>query len=242
MVTCMSLNVRVDVPSDGENRFFARRGRLLDFLVSSSSDILMLQEVTPPMADVLASGLPGHHMVIGYRNGSDEGVPVFFRKDRFTLLFHKTFWLTATPDVPSKDPDSHFHRIATVVVLKTSEGRETVIANAHLDYASDVVAARQATVLLDGLKSVLKGHPKADVIIAGDFNQTPGSATVKLMETSYRRVSDGITPTFHGFGKSLPGVVIDHMFSNSDNLRNVRVTKPGPPWISDHHPIEAELV
>jgi endonuclease/exonuclease/phosphatase family metal-dependent hydrolase len=241
MATCMSLNVRVDVPSDGENRFFARSGRLLDFLVSSSADILMLQEVTPRMADVLSKGLPGYHMVIAYRNGDDEGVPVLFRKDMFALLFHKTFWLSKTPDVPSKDPDSHFHRIATIVVLESVQGRRTVVANVHLDYASDEVAARQATALLSGLGTVLEDHPGADVIIAGDFNQTPGSVTIGIMEAAYRRATDGVTPTFHGFGKSLPGDVIDHMFTNSDTVTNVRVTRPGPPWISDHHPIEAEL-
>lgn len=241
MTTFMSLNVRVDVPSDGENRFFARSRRLLDFLVASSADILMLQEVTPSMADVLIKGLPGYHMVIGYRNGADEGVPVLFRKDLFTLLFHKTFWLTSTPDVPSKDPESHFHRIATVVVLEDGHGRTTIVANVHLDYASDLVASRQAAVLLDGLETIRTDHPGATVIIAGDFNQTPDSLTIRHMESSYKRVSDGVTPTFHGFGKSLPGDVIDHMFTNSDTVTDVRVCQPGPPWISDHHPIEAEL-
>ncbi len=238
MLSCLSFNLRVDVPSDGDNRFLMRQERLCRFLLGKASDVFMFQEVTPAMATALQACLTGYEMIVTYRNNEDEGVPIFFRPDRLILRHHDTFWLSETPREVSKFPGSHFHRIATLALFNDRIGRELLLVNTHLDYASDEISHAQALVLLSELDAFKKVHPKAGIILSGDFNQERGSKTIRAIERSYEPVTDGLVTTFHDFGKSLPGTKIDHIFIHNLSFYDARVIDPGKPWLSDHHPLE----
>ena len=68
--------------------------------------------------------------------GGDECTPLLYKKEKYDLLDHGHFWLSATPDVPSvsyEAGEGHY-RISTWVKLKDKKtGQEFYCYTAHVD-------------------------------------------------------------------------------------------------------------
>src|SRR3546814_14316298 len=69
------------------------------------------------------------------RRSSDLYSAIFYKKDRFRLLDHDTFWLSETPEVPSKGWDAALNRICTWGKFRDKESRkEFFYFNLHMDH------------------------------------------------------------------------------------------------------------
>jgi endonuclease/exonuclease/phosphatase family metal-dependent hydrolase len=237
----MSFNLRLDTPVDGANRFIKRAGAVIDHLNQLSPDIIGFQEVTPEMTEELKRGMPNYRFVGEYRSLGAEGVPICYRLDRFEFVQSRTFWLTSTPSKESKDNDSNYPRIATILELRAHNDRLIRIMNTHLDYASSEVALRQISIALKIFQ------PGETAIVTGDFNQGPDSEAVHQV-LAYGMSSVYVHPsshhlTFHGYTEHVKGNPIDYIFHSADlTLVETKIDrfKPSFGYLSDHYPIIAK--
>lgn len=92
------------------------------------------------MYDVIYEGREG-----GTDSSCGEAEAIFYSKIRFTLIDSGTFWLSDTPESPSKYEESNQKRLCVWVLLEDkSSGKRFVHMSTHLDnHGADVRAANR---------------------------------------------------------------------------------------------------
>lgn len=235
-------NLRLDLAIDGKNRFWERFIHLPDYWKKLDCDVFGFQEVTPPMFAKMQAAMPEYRLIGDFRSPGSEACPIAFRINRFREIEARTIWLTNTPTIPSKDEESKYPRVATILTLETLNHEVVQIANVHLDYASEAVAFRQIDALVKSLDWTVP------TIVMGDFNVSKASTPCRRLESLgmdnvIRRFAlEGAT--FHNFTDHLEGDAIDHLFvSNGLTAMQAWIDRSRPPqgYYSDHDPIIARL-
>ena len=180
----MSYNIRNGRAKDGPNHWDKRKQLCLEPIRAFGPDLLGLQEAFEFQNRFIAAALPDHARVgVGRNNGklAGEFATVFYRRKRFELIDHGTFWLSKTPQVPgSKSWDSSLPRIATWARLKdrADGGRELLFLNTHFDHRGKTARHESARQI----RAFLTRHAQgAAVVVTGDFNAAPNSAPHKAM-------------------------------------------------------------
>jgi endonuclease/exonuclease/phosphatase family metal-dependent hydrolase len=247
MLKLVSFNLRVDTAIDGENRFNHRKEAIVAYLDKQAADIYGFQEVLPHVNDYLTKNMPLYSMIGLSRSDGDEACPIYYRNDSVKLIDHGTFWLSMTPKQVSKIEGSHYVRIASYIVFSHKHSDPIVFVNTHLDYASDEISHKQVKILLEQSKSISNSH-QASLIIGGDFNQTFGSNTINqlakddLISIYHNLENPGVT--YHGFGKIVSGLPIDHLFYDPKiTLSTCQIDSQcyNDRWLSDHFPVIANF-
>lgn len=203
----MSYNIRYDTPADGVNAWPQRKAAVAELLRQHAPDIFGIQEALPHQVSELSAALPDYGWLGVGRDAGDggEGVPVFYRKDRFTLLQSATFWLSETPDQPSRGWDAALNRICSYGQFeeKTDQRRLWVI-NCHFDHAGQTARLESARLVLSQIETINPdGEP---LVLMGDFNAEPESPPMVLLKQhlsdsrdSSRSPPSGPSGTFSGF-------------------------------------------
>lgn len=235
----LSFNVRLDIETDGVNRWLNRKSRVLDFLNRQKYDIIGFQEITPTMYEEIKDRLSDYGYVGTFRYYLDEATPIFYLKDRLKLVESDTFWLSDTPGEISKFENSFFYRIATYAVFECPSDT-LILFNTHLDYHSDDLSFRQLNVILKKMDAIGKKYPDAKIVIGGDFNQLPGTRTVGLASSLLRATYESEDVTYHGFGSCHPGLMLDYFFVKGASKYKFRIINERD-YLSDHHPIELTI-
>ena len=198
-----------------------RKQYVCDLINFEAFDIFGAQEVRKVQLDEMLAMLPDYDYVGVGREGGDKGefVPVFYRKDVFEKLDGGTFWLSPTPDVPSKGWDAKYNRICTWVHLRHKvSGKKVCFMNIHFDHRGVQARIESAKMMLDYIKKNCKGM---SVIVSGDYNVTQASdsykvlANSKILKDSYdaAKVHFAPTGTFNGFNpRRYTTHRIDHLF------------------------------
>src|SRR3546814_6755240 len=102
------------------------------------------------------------------RRSSDLYSAIFYKKDRFRLLDHDTFWLSETPEVPSKGWDAALNRICTWGKFRDKESRkEFFYFNLHMDHRGKEARKKSTLLVLEKIREIAG---KTHVILSGDFN------------------------------------------------------------------------
>lgn len=190
-----------------------------------------------------------------------ESEPLYWNRKKIKPLKLGVFWMSETPDVPSRSWGARHYDLATWGIFKIkSTGEKFFFMNIHLDSQS-VEARRQGLKMAYERCSSLnpEGLP---VILSGDFNMRQNCDEVVEFDTMMANarltaetvVSD--VPTFHGFGRFLgdyqynPGkggnrVTLDYIywrgFSRCLSYETITKSYENVPYVSDHYPIIAEL-
>lgn len=245
----LTLNLRFGLAEDGPRAWRHRRPALGRFLEAHPCDFMTFQEANDFQIDFLATCLP-RHSYVGRR---DPAPPfwqhnlVFFRPP-WRLDGWEHFFLSPTPDIPSRFPDSRWPRQCTLG--RFSDGsRELVCATTHLDFATAVQVA-SAGIILTRVAAMAADRP---VILTGDFNCTPTSACHTVFTHTER--SPGQPPagfrnalapdfpgTFHGFHGGAGSRCIDWILYRGALIRDqagVLPFAPDPVYPSDHYPVKA---
>ncbi|KAI0772986.1 Endonuclease/exonuclease/phosphatase [Trametes elegans] len=167
----------------GEQPWSTRRIKVFQHLESEGVVLAGFQEALVRQVTDLAELLGNGWGWVGV--GRDDGVaagefsPIFYKKSDVELVSNDSFWLSDTPDVPSKFPGAGSVRIctATHLVLKTGPGAPVhfTYLNTHLDDQSDAQRRLAASMLLVRARYEAF-HTKGPVIITGDFN-SPATGT-----------------------------------------------------------------
>jgi endonuclease/exonuclease/phosphatase family metal-dependent hydrolase len=256
--SAMTYNIRLDLVSDGDNAWPHRRAAVTGLIAYYAPDLVGLQEVLLHQKRAVEADLPGYAFVGAARDdGKDRGEfsPLGFRRDRFALVASGTFWLSPTPDMPSKGWDAALPRVATWARLKDKGSRLTLLAvNTHFDHvgtAARLESARQ-------LRRWIGANRKRDeaVVLMGDFNSmADGPAYAAIVETGADALHDTLTlsrtphfgplGTFTGFKiDEVAASPIDHIFVSDGVavLRHATLTQQtGGKLPSDHYPVLADL-
>lgn len=193
----MTYNIRLDLASDGPNRWSARRDQFIGQIALMHPAIVGLQEVVAGQKADLEQGLPGYTFLgVARDDGRSAGEFSNLAIDRsvFRVLSSGTFWLSPTPAVPSKGWDAAYRRIATWAhLVRRSDGQRFLALNTHLDNEG-----KQAR--LEGAREIsrwLTAHrsPGERIIMTGDFNSEPGSPPVEELTSAAPGLRDARTAT-----------------------------------------------
>ncbi len=258
IVRAATFNIRLDTEADGGNAWRFRRREVSALLSFYSPDFFGLQEVLPHQLEELKTDLKNYAF---FGVGRDDGVnrgefsPIAYRKDRYVLVEGGTFWLSATPDTPSKGWDAAFPRIASWARLRGSGfANDILLLNTHWDHAG-AAARLESAKLIRGWITARRQNCET-VILLGDFNAGEDEASYKALIAppagelmNSMEISDlppfGPRGTFNGFDLlNDENRAIDHIFVS----RDVRVLKHGVithhregKLPSDHYPVMADL-
>lgn len=220
-------------------------------------DIVGLQECTYDCYKGFAKDLPGYSFVgVGRENGkldknSGESCGILFKTDKFTLVDSGTFWLSETPETPSKGWDGDYIRICTWVILKSNEtGEEFAHVNTHLENIDDGTGME---ALKKGTQMVLDKALSFDmpVIMTGDYNFEKETEYYNMVTVAgFRDAQDAAQNTmdgytFHGLEETDPPQHIDYIFVNDliptvVTYKLVEDTIDGK-YPSDHYPIYVDI-
>ena len=199
-----------------------RKQYVCDMINLEAFDIFGSQEVRKHQLDDMLAMLPDYDYIgVGRDYGDDRGefCPIFYRKDVFEKLAGGTFWLSETPEVPSKGWDAKYNRICTWGHFRhKASGKKICFMNVHFDHRGVQARIESAKLMLDYVKKNCKGMT---VIISGDYNVTQTSDSYKVLANSkilkdsydYAKYRFAPTGTFNGFNpKRYTTHRIDHLF------------------------------
>ena len=245
-ITMMSCNVRCLTPLDlGKKSWFYRADLLVSDIAGQKPGIIGFQEATRWQYDYLTDVLTGYDSVIDYRDDTlaSEGCPIFYNEKLYTLVDKGSFWLSATPEVMSKDWGSACYRICSYVILTDkASGKDFVVFNTHLDHVSDEARIKGIAVVLEKIAR-FGGLP---AVIMGDFNALEGSetyisATENFLDAQYAAQDTCRSHTFQNWGNPESFCRIDYfMLSQTGfNPLTYRVVQPvhDGVYATDHCPI-----
>jgi endonuclease/exonuclease/phosphatase family metal-dependent hydrolase len=254
-ITIATYNVRLQTPGDTGNLWVQRAPHVIALIRFHGFEIFGTQEAFRNQLTDIQTGLPEFDFYgAGRDDGKDQGEhsAIFYRKDRFTLLRNGDFWLSQTPDQPSKGWDATCcNRICSWVYLTDKKtGRNFYVFNAHFDHQGTVARIESSKLILQRINSIAGNDP---VVFCGDLNGDQQSEWYRNVERSgflhdsFRQVNVPYANngTFNGFGKTLVNrAIIDHIFVSQHFL----VSKWGilsdsyqGKFPSDHFPVVAQI-
>jgi endonuclease/exonuclease/phosphatase family metal-dependent hydrolase len=251
----MTFNIRMETVQDGENQWSKRKENLSSMLEFYEADICGMQEVLVGQLRDLTTLLPDYAYVgVGRDDGKEAGEfsPIFYRKDKFTVLESNTFWLSQTPETPSKSWDAALNRVVTYAKFKDNKTKKVFyVFNTHFDHIGQVARRESAKMIVAKIKAI---DPKLPVILTGDFNSTPQEEPTIIINEGLidaQKVTKhphfGPISTFNGFqAKEIEGKLIDYIFLNTDKIKVLKHGTLSNTWggrfASDHHAVFTQLL
>ena len=241
----MSLNLRFGLADDGPNSWVYRRKAYTPLLKSHPGDFYAFQEANDFQVSFLAGMLPDYDY-IGKRSPAPDfwqNNIIFFHR-RWQVIAHEHFYLSDTPDVPSKFCKSKWPRQCTLGVFRYGRCKLVVI-NTHLDFESEV-QVRSAKLIRRRLANYT--GKKLPAVLMGDFNATPASQCYAIL--TFGRENNGpqfqnafeqpFPGTHHGFsGRSQGGCIDWILYQGPLEVKSARVIirRFNGIYPSDHFPI-----
>ena len=191
----MTYNIRLDIESDGVNRWANRRDEFIGQIALMRPAVLGLQEVVAGQKADLERTLPGYAFLgVARDDGKSAGEfsNVAFDRNVFRMTSSGTFWLSPTPNVPSKGWDAAYRRVATWAhLVRKSDGRRFIAVNTHLDNEG-----KQAR--LEGAREIARWiaanrTPGELLLVTGDFNTEPDTPPLQVLTSAPLGLRDART-------------------------------------------------
>ena len=259
-IDAMSFNIRYGSANDGVNKWSARKELVFDVIRNHSPDVVGLQEALRFQIDEIIAAVPGYIMIGKGRDGGEKGEysAVLYKKNRFECAASGTFWLSDTPEIPSKTWGNTCIRICTWTRLSDRKSKKSFyFYNTHLDHQSQPSREKSARLIAQRIEA--RKH-KDPFVLTGDFNVGEDNPVVMylkgksasddqmplLMMDTFRMLHPDETPvgTFNGFKGNVDGAKIDYIFVPPGvDVSNAQILRPpkGGRCPSDHFPVTAKL-
>ena len=249
----MSYNIRNGKAKDGTNSWEFRYPATALMIDAQKPDVFGIQEAYDYQVKFIEENCKNYASVgVGREDGKskNEHMSIFWNKKTVKMLKWGTFWLSETPEKPSKGWDSRHFRTATWALMKDKNtGKKFYFVNTHLDHRGREAQKNGLKLIVDRIASINpNGYP---MVLTGDFNVKPNDSVLvdldKVMQST-RKVAAKTDnhQTFNGWGKAKPDMVIDYIYISgfSSCTEYQTVTEKYGEWkyISDHYPISATIV
>lgn len=250
----MSYNIRLSLESDNENSWENRKTEALQLMDHYHPDLFGVQEAVPQQMSDIKNGLRHYDYVgVGRDDGKNKGEysALFYDTERLQVLESGTFWLSETPDIPSKGWDAAYNRVCTYALLKMKkDGKKFWAFNVHFDHVGNAARVKSAQLILEKIQTFnTKNLP---VILMGDLNLTADTEPIKIISKSlsntyYHSLKKpyGPTGTFTAFDiDKIPTERIDYIFVKdfvTETFRTINDRRENLLYPSDHFPILVTL-
>ncbi len=254
-VKVMTYNIKFATENDGENSWSKRKDHLTNQIKFYHPDIMGVQEALHGQLDHIKENVADYQYVGAARDdGRTKGEysAVFYNTTKFDMLEESTFWLSETPNVPSKGWDASYPRVCTWVKLREKEsGKDFFVFNTHFDHEGDEAREKSTDLILKKITDINKGN--LPVVLMGDLNLEPETESIRRIAATLNDtkeiaqiVSFGPEGTFNGYNFKEPVERrIDYIFTSRNN---VEVLKYGVlsdskdlKYPSDHLPVLVKL-
>ncbi|NLK39396.1 MAG: hypothetical protein GX303_03990 [Clostridiales bacterium] len=239
--SAMSFNILFSINQTPE-----RKPLVIDTILNEMPDTVGVQECSVAWMNILETALGEYYDWVGELNNQSQKWynAIFYRKDKFKLIETKTMWLTATPSVESKIPDSTQFRTVTYAILEDLKtGARFAHYNTHVDYNDDARPV-QLKILINQINKC-----NLPMILTGDLNFGEGSIhyntlnSTKMKDSKYATDNTMHSNTLNGFGTG--NAIIDFCFVTLDtiNVSKYRVINEliNNQYSSDHFPVYIEF-
>lgn len=205
----ISFNIRYNTSNDGENAWPNRIEMASGLLRFHEADIFGLQEALVGQIEDIQNQLPEYKWFgVGRDDGKEGGEfsPIFYNPAKFILLKNGTFWLSETPEKPSKGWDAALNRIVTWGRFQSKiTGKQFLVFNTHFDHRGVEARKNSASLIYKKIREMVQDK-NLPVILTGDFNLTPDTEPIQILQkylSDSREVTEeppyGPVGTFQGF-------------------------------------------
>lgn len=216
-----------------------RGEQMLDILARYDADTIGFQEANMNWKNFLEVNLKNYEIAPNTEKSSN---PIYYNTTRMTLLDSGVFWLSDTPDYPSKNSIANEERTCTWAIVKNNtNGVVYAHFNTHLDHISDGARTEGMRTIRERIEGFREesGIANLGFIVTGDFNgnrTTPAYAemikeypNVNMQDSLFcapadQIVNEGATMLDWGLminteeGYYDDGLAIDHIFVSIDTL------------------------
>jgi len=249
----MSYNIRFNNPGDSINAWSNRKEWVKALVKFYDTDILGIQEGLSDQVDYLQTATGFAVEGVGRDDGKKAGefVAIYYNPARFIKRLSGHFWLSGTPDIPSKGWDAAIVRLCTWVRLYDKiRKQEFYVFNTHYDHVGVLARVKSSELIQKQIPLIAGNLP---VILTGDLNVTPQTesvATLKTFLSDAREVSQeppyGPEGSFNGFKfNAALKDRIDYIFTS----KHFKVLKYGilsdskeQRYPSDHLPVFSRVI
>ena len=217
----MSYNIRMGAADDGQNSWQFRCPATIEMLNDQKPDVFGVQEAFEFQLKYITDNASNYEQVgVGRDDGAKRGefMSIFWNTQTVSLIDWGTFWLSETPETPSRGWDAACYRTATWALMKDKKtGKKFYFVNTHLDHVGKEAQHNGLMLIIDRIASINpKGYP---MVLTGDFNIMPDNPAIaeldKLM-SSTRQIAPKTdnNRTFNGWGGAPDDMVIDYIYVN----------------------------
>ena len=256
-VKVMSYNIRLDVASDGENRWDARKEKVAALMNYYEADFIGGQEVQHHQLQYLQTQLSKYNYIgVGRDDGKTGGEYscIFYNKEKFELVEQATFWLSSTPDTVSMGWDAACHRVCTYGLFRAKISKKFLwVFNTHFDHLGVTARIESAKLITQKINQLVK-QKNYPVVLTGDFNSKPEEAPAVFMNEHFQNARStslekpyGPADTWEAFAfNKKPEGCIDYIFVSAGNKWKVKkfatiTDSYDMKYPSDHFPIMATM-
>lgn len=252
-LTIATYNIRLDLASDAPNNWDNRKEALASVVLFNEVEILGVQEALHHQMVQLKNLLQDFDYTgVARDDGAEKGEysAIFYNRNLYKLINSGTFWLSESPEKPSKSWDAALARICTWAILEQkSSGKKLMVLNTHFDHIGKVARTESAKLILK--KAAELNTQNLPLVLMGDFNATEVEEPIQLLSAALKDVSKEApvkmlaTGTFNAFKwNETPTNVIDYIFLNEGfkPLRYGVISQSNDQrYPSDHFPVLVEL-
>ena len=236
--------------ADGVHYWDNRKHASINMINDEKPTVFGLQEACSDQMDFLVENLPQYdHIGVGRDDGKRAGefMAIFYDKSKVELLDGGTFWLSPTPEKPSRGWDAACIRTCTWSHMRMkASGDEFIYLNTHLDHVGAVAQEESLKLIVERLQTYI--DEELPIFLTADFNATPDSPIFEPLKESMEDARE-VAPesdyrgTFNGWNTVKKPTLIDHIFLRDAKAHSFRVLcdkNYGAPLISDHYPVVLE--
>ena len=187
-LTVSSFNLRYVNRGDAErgNGWDQRCPWICSFIRFEAPALIGTQELYQSQIEDMEPLLPEYgHIGVGRDDGADKGEhsAIWYRRDRFKLLRHGDFWLSETPETPSRGWDAALNRICTWGYFKDRVTHKKIwMFNLHNDHVGVKARAESARLVVRRIKEMCRSGEI--VFLTGDFNVDQTNDIYQIYTTS----------------------------------------------------------
>ena len=252
-IKVMSFNVRTDTDEDNDaNNWSNRKAACVELIKDHKPTIIGFQEAKYTsqwlyLKEQLADDYEGFgvNRKTGKESGTGETMGILYDKSVVEKIDGGTFWLSETPDTPSKGWDSAYTRSATWGVFKhIPTGKKFYYINTHLDNEGSTARVEGMKLISSHFEEYKDTHK---LFFTGDLNVLAANPALDPINSymwntrvyAPSALSDNYT-TYNGFSSSA-NKIIDHIYCSKGmqvvEYHTIKEKYAGVKYVSDHYPI-----
>jgi len=249
-----TFNIRYANQNDVGNLWADRLPHVASLIQFHQIELFGIQEGLHSQLTDLSTELGYKYIGVGRNDGTESGeyAAILYHPKKFEILDQGTFWLSSTPEKPSKGWDAALNRICTWGKFKDKAGQTFYVFNIHYDHIGQQAREESSKLVMAQVSKINKENVPA--LLMGDFNVTPenGAYTTITSNPDWQDASliseipsYGPAGSFTGFDwERMPDGIIDHVFVKGD-IKVIRhgilTDNYGKKYPSDHFPVLVEV-